>query len=67
MADDVHPVNQFLPVPKLLTLGLQHVLVMYAGALAHRAKVFTINGTDFIRFDGAGSEPKGLAGAILDP
>ena len=34
MADDVHPVDQFLPVPKLLTLGLQHVLVMYAGAVA---------------------------------
>ena len=33
MADDVHPVDQFLPVPKLLTLGLQHVLVMYAGAV----------------------------------
>ena len=34
MADDVHPVDQVLPVPKLITLGLQHVLVMYAGAVA---------------------------------
>ena len=34
MPSDVHPVDQFLPVPKLLTLGLQHVLVMYAGAVA---------------------------------
>jgi len=34
MQQDVHPVDQFLPVPKLLTLGLQHVLVMYAGAVA---------------------------------
>ena len=34
MANDVHPVDQILPVPKLLTLGLQHVLVMYAGAVA---------------------------------
>ena len=34
MAQDVHPVDQFLPFPKLLTLGLQHVLVMYAGAVA---------------------------------
>jgi uric acid transporter len=34
MAKDVHPVDQVLPVPKLLTLGLQHVLVMYAGAVA---------------------------------
>jgi NCS2 family nucleobase:cation symporter-2 len=34
MAQDVHPVDEFLPVPKLLTLGLQHVLVMYAGAIA---------------------------------
>src|SRR6516164_11287619 len=34
MAKDIHPVDQILPVPKLLTLGLQHVLVMYAGAVA---------------------------------
>ena len=34
MADGVHPVDEVLPVPKLLTLGLQHVLVMYAGAVA---------------------------------
>src|ERR1700749_16296 len=34
MAEDVHPVDEFLPVPKLLTLGLQHVLGMYAGAFA---------------------------------
>jgi uric acid transporter len=34
MGRDVHAVDQFLPVPKLLTLGLQHVLVMYAGAVA---------------------------------
>jgi uric acid transporter len=34
MAQDVHPVDQFLPAPKLITLGLQHVLVLYAGAVA---------------------------------
>ena len=34
MSTDVHPVDEVLPVPKLLTLGLQHVLVMYAGAVA---------------------------------
>src|SRR5215472_8048889 len=34
MANDVHPADQILSVPKLLTLGLQHVLVMYAGAVA---------------------------------
>src|SRR6516225_10287689 len=34
MSKDVHPVDEFLPVPKLLTLGVQHVLVMYAGAVA---------------------------------
>ncbi|VTU15259.1 Uric acid transporter UacT [Variovorax sp. SRS16] len=28
------PVNEMLPLPKLATLGLQHVLVMYAGAVA---------------------------------
>ena len=30
----VHPVDEFLPYPRLLALGLQHVLVMYAGAVA---------------------------------
>ncbi|MFV0492045.1 MAG: nucleobase:cation symporter-2 family protein [Pseudorhodobacter sp.] len=34
MADSVHPVDEILPTPKLFTLGLQHVLVMYAGAVA---------------------------------
>ena len=32
--DAVHPVDEVLPPPKLFTLGLQHVLVMYAGAVA---------------------------------
>ena len=31
---DVHPVDQILPLPKLSALGLQHVLVMYANAVA---------------------------------
>ena len=31
---DVHPVDEVLPMGKLATLGLQHVLVMYAGAVA---------------------------------
>jgi uric acid transporter len=34
MSTEVHPVDAVLPVPKLLMLGLQHVLVMYAGAVA---------------------------------
>ena len=34
MTSTVHPVDEILPVPKMLTLGLQHVLVMYAGAVA---------------------------------
>ncbi len=34
MTDATHPVDQRLPAPKLFTLGLQHVLVMYAGAVA---------------------------------
>ncbi|MBL8331577.1 MAG: purine permease [Rubrivivax sp.] len=29
-----HPVDERLPTPRLLALGLQHVLVMYAGAIA---------------------------------
>ena len=34
MATATHPVDEILPAPKLFTLGLQHVLVMYAGAIA---------------------------------
>lgn len=34
MAARIHPVDEILPWPRLLTLGLQHVLVMYAGAVA---------------------------------
>ncbi|MGJ5179282.1 nucleobase:cation symporter-2 family protein [Bradyrhizobium oligotrophicum] len=34
MSETSHPVDEMLPVPKLLPLGLQHVLVMYAGAVA---------------------------------
>ncbi|MGJ4995270.1 nucleobase:cation symporter-2 family protein [Bradyrhizobium sp. HKCCYLS3077] len=34
MSETIHPVDEMLPVPKLLALGLQHVLVMYAGAVA---------------------------------
>ncbi len=34
MSAEVHPVDQILPTPRLLVLGLQHVLVMYAGAVA---------------------------------
>ncbi len=30
----VHPVDERLPLPRLTALGLQHVLVMYAGAIA---------------------------------
>jgi len=30
----VHPVDEMPPAPKLFVLGLQHVLVMYAGAVA---------------------------------
>jgi uracil-xanthine permease len=31
---DFDPIEERLPVPKLFTLGFQHVLVMYAGAIA---------------------------------
>ncbi|MFG1180442.1 nucleobase:cation symporter-2 family protein [Xanthobacter versatilis] len=34
MSEAVHPVDEILPAPKLAILGLQHVLVMYAGAVA---------------------------------
>lgn len=34
MNTSTHPVDEILAPPKLFTLGLQHVLVMYAGAVA---------------------------------
>jgi uracil-xanthine permease len=34
MTAQVHPVDEKLPTPRLAALGLQHVLVMYAGAIA---------------------------------
>jgi xanthine permease len=34
MADSVHPVDERLPLPILVPLAIQHVLVMYAGAVA---------------------------------
>jgi len=34
MTDQVHPVDEMLPPARLGALGLQHVLVMYAGAVA---------------------------------
>jgi uric acid transporter len=34
MSDAVHPVDEHLPAVKLLPLAIQHVLVMYAGAVA---------------------------------
>ena len=34
MSTTTHPVDEVLPTPRLLALGLQHVLVMYAGAVA---------------------------------
>lgn len=34
MTQSTHPVDEVLPLPKLFALGLQHVLVMYANAVA---------------------------------
>ncbi|MDD2924425.1 nucleobase:cation symporter-2 family protein [Rhodoferax sp.] len=34
MTSTVHPVDEVLPTARLAALGLQHVLVMYAGAIA---------------------------------
>ena len=33
-ASPVHPVDEVLPLGRMSALGLQHVLVMYAGAIA---------------------------------
>ena len=30
----IHPVDELLPARQLFSFGLQHVLVMYAGAVA---------------------------------
>jgi uracil-xanthine permease len=34
MSSVPHPVDEVLPAPRLFALGIQHVLVMYAGAIA---------------------------------
>jgi NCS2 family nucleobase:cation symporter-2 len=34
MAHTIHPVDEVLPLPAMLAVGIQHVLVMYAGAIA---------------------------------
>jgi len=34
MSSSTHPVDEVLPAPRLAALGIQHVLVMYAGAIA---------------------------------
>jgi NCS2 family nucleobase:cation symporter-2 len=34
MTEPIHPVDERLPLGRLFALGLQHVLVMYAGAIA---------------------------------
>jgi NCS2 family nucleobase:cation symporter-2 len=34
MSSIPHPVDEVLPAPRLFTLGIQHMLVMYAGAIA---------------------------------
>jgi len=34
MSTSTHPVDEILPWPELVPLGIQHVLVMYAGAVA---------------------------------
>ncbi|GAA2822805.1 NCS2 family nucleobase:cation symporter-2 [Aminobacter aminovorans] len=34
MPNSTHPVDEVLPAPRLAALGIQHVLVMYAGAIA---------------------------------
>ncbi|CAB3801345.1 Uric acid transporter UacT [Paraburkholderia caffeinitolerans] len=34
MENSVHPVDEVLPFGQMLTVGIQHVLVMYAGAIA---------------------------------
>ena len=33
-APAVHPVDEVLPLPRLIILGLQHLFIMYAGAIA---------------------------------
>jgi uric acid transporter len=34
MSHSVHPVDERLPIPRLVPLAIQHVLVMYTGAVA---------------------------------
>ena len=38
MTTSTHPVDEQLPFGRLFTLGLQHVLVMYAGKVVEEVK-----------------------------
>ena len=53
----VHPVDEKLPTRRLAALGLQHVLVMYAGAVAVPLIVGRALGADGAR--GAGDRHPG--------
>jgi len=48
MTSETHPVDEVLPPAKLFTLGLQHVLVMYAGAIAVPLIIGRVLGLDAV-------------------
>ena len=67
MAKQVHPVDEVLPVSKLFSYGLQHVLAMYAGAVAVPiilANALGLSSADLIRLINADLFACGIATLI---
>ena len=63
----VHPVDEVLPAPRLLVLGLQHLFIMYAGAVAVPLIVgpaVGLNGSDIALLVSADLLVSGIASII---
>ncbi len=63
----VHPVDEVLPVPRLLVLGIQHLFIMYAGAVAVPLIVgpaVGLNGSDIALLVSADLVVSGVASLI---
>ena len=61
MSATTQPVDELLPVPRLAVLGLQHVLVMYAGAIVEEGTA------DDIFYRPAHPYTQGLLASLPDP
>ncbi len=64
---DIHPVDEVLPAPRLFILGLQHLFIMYAGAVAVPLIVgpaVGLNGSDIALLVSADLVVSGIASII---